>query len=173
MYKIIGADGLEYGPATAEILGQWITEGRANAQTRVLPEGATEWKPLGELPEFASRFTAAARPAVTPLPGPTPAPLPTPLTTARINPLAITSLVLGILSMTFVCCYGVPFNLLGIICSLIALAQIRNNPERERGQALAIAGLVLSIISILLPMLASLLGFAARTPGMLRRIYRL
>ena len=54
MYRIIGADGKEYGPITAEQLRQWIAEGRANAQTRVLPEGTTEWKTLAELPEFIS-----------------------------------------------------------------------------------------------------------------------
>jgi hypothetical protein len=53
MYKIIGADQKEYGPVTAEQLRQWLTEGRVSAQTQVLPEGATEWKPLGTLPEFA------------------------------------------------------------------------------------------------------------------------
>ena len=41
MYKIIGADGKEYGPITSEQLRQWMAEGRANLQTRVLPEGAT------------------------------------------------------------------------------------------------------------------------------------
>src|SRR5215831_9960433 len=54
MYRIIGADDREYGPVTAEQLRQWIAEGRANAQTRVFVEGATEWKPLGSLPEFFS-----------------------------------------------------------------------------------------------------------------------
>jgi len=52
MYKIIGADGKEYGPITSEQLRQWIAEGRANAQTKVLPEGTTEWKPLSDYPEF-------------------------------------------------------------------------------------------------------------------------
>jgi hypothetical protein len=39
MYKIIGADGKEYGPITADQLRAWIVEGRANAQTKVLMEG--------------------------------------------------------------------------------------------------------------------------------------
>lgn len=54
MYKIIGADGKEYGPITADQLRQWVAEGRVNAQTRILPEGATEWRSLSELPEFAA-----------------------------------------------------------------------------------------------------------------------
>ncbi len=44
MYKIVGADGREYGPISLEQLRQWIAEGRANALTRVLPEGATNGK---------------------------------------------------------------------------------------------------------------------------------
>ncbi len=59
MYKIIGADGKEYGPITADQLRQWIAEGRANAQTKILPEGATEWKLLSEFPEFASTMPSA------------------------------------------------------------------------------------------------------------------
>lgn len=53
-YKIIGADGKEYGPISSEQLRQWIKEGRANAQTKVLLEGTTEWKPLSEFPDLAS-----------------------------------------------------------------------------------------------------------------------
>jgi uncharacterized membrane protein len=59
MYKIIGADGKEYGPVTAEQLRDWIAQGRANAQTKALAEGITDWKALGELPEFAAVLGAA------------------------------------------------------------------------------------------------------------------
>ena len=50
MYKIIGADQKEYGPVSAEQLRAWLVEGRVNALTRILPEGTTEWKVLGDLP---------------------------------------------------------------------------------------------------------------------------
>jgi hypothetical protein len=60
MYKIIGADQKEYGPISAEQLRAWIAEGRANGQTSVWSEGATEWKPLGSLPEFAELLAAGA-----------------------------------------------------------------------------------------------------------------
>jgi hypothetical protein len=59
MYKIIGADGKEYGPITVEQLRQWIAEGRANSQSRVLLEGTGDWKPLSEYPEFAASATGA------------------------------------------------------------------------------------------------------------------
>lgn len=60
-YRIIGADGREYGPITADQVRQWLTEGRANAYTKIRLEGATEWKTVAELPEFAGAF--ASRPA--------------------------------------------------------------------------------------------------------------
>jgi hypothetical protein len=68
MYKIIGADQKEYGPVSAEQVNAWIAEGRVNALTRILPEGATEWKVLGDMPEFAaaSPGTALAMPAAPP-----------------------------------------------------------------------------------------------------------
>lgn len=62
MYKIIGTDGREYGPISADQLRQWIREGRANAQTSVQTEGSNEWKPLGTVPEFADVTQPPAAP---------------------------------------------------------------------------------------------------------------
>jgi len=62
MFNIIGADGRQYGPISADQVRQWIRESRANGQTQVQPEGGA-WCPLGSLPEFAS---ALATPAVPP-----------------------------------------------------------------------------------------------------------
>ena len=59
-YTIIGGDGKEYGSVTADQLRQWIADGRANAQTRMRMEGATEWKSLAEFPELHAAFTAPA-----------------------------------------------------------------------------------------------------------------
>jgi hypothetical protein len=67
MYKIIGADGKEYGPVTIEQLRQWIAEGRANAQTSVQAEGSTEWRTLGDLAELADSF-GGGRPPIGPTP---------------------------------------------------------------------------------------------------------
>ena len=58
MYKIIGADGNQYGPISIEQIRQWIAEGRVNAQTRVQAAGAAEWKTAAEFPELG--FTATA-----------------------------------------------------------------------------------------------------------------
>jgi hypothetical protein len=70
MYKIIGADGHEYGPVTAEQLQQWIREGRATAQTKAQTEGSPEWKTLGEFPEFADALRiVGGSPVVPPVVG--------------------------------------------------------------------------------------------------------
>lgn len=54
MYKIIGADGKEYGPVSAEQLRQWVQQGRVNLQTRACLEGTTDWKSLSDFPELNS-----------------------------------------------------------------------------------------------------------------------
>ena len=70
MYKIIGADGKEYGPVTTEQLRQWTREGRTSAQTKVQAEGSTEWKALGEFSEFADLLgSAGTGPVVPPVVG--------------------------------------------------------------------------------------------------------
>lgn len=79
MYRIIGKDGQQYGPVTAEQLRTWIAENRANAQTFVQTDGIQDWKPLGSFPEFSADLkpplaTATVPPTMTPPPpcGPLP-----------------------------------------------------------------------------------------------------
>jgi uncharacterized membrane protein len=72
MYKIIGGDGKEYGPVSAEQLRAWVREGRANGQTQVQPEGATGWQGLEAVPEFADLFGAVAAPPAVPAAAPVP-----------------------------------------------------------------------------------------------------
>lgn len=66
MYKIIGADQKEYGPVGAELIRQWIAEGRANGETKVQPEGQSEWSALSSWPEFAAALQARAQTATSP-----------------------------------------------------------------------------------------------------------
>ena len=65
MFKIIGTDGKQYGPISAEQLRQWVAEGRANANTLVLPEGSADWKPLATFPEFMRPAPFNAPPILT------------------------------------------------------------------------------------------------------------
>jgi hypothetical protein len=67
MYFMIGGDEQEYGPVAAEQLREWLAAGRANGETKLRVEGATEWKPLAQYPEFAEAL-AARRAAAGPAP---------------------------------------------------------------------------------------------------------
>jgi hypothetical protein len=169
MYRIIGADGREYGPITADQLRAWIAEGRANAQTQARSESSAHWQPLTHFLEFAPALAGVA--PRWPTPGPISMPLPPP----RTNSMATTSMIMGLLSMTcgLCCCYGFPFNVLGLIFSLVALAQIKNDPLSQQGKGLAIAGLVLCLLSLLSAALFLTLGLALNMPDLMREIRRL
>jgi hypothetical protein len=167
VYKIIGADGKEYGPISLEVLRQWIAEGRANGETRVLPEGSTDWKTIADLPEL--------KPVVATISAPPSAPATISLPARpRNNSYAVAGLTLGILALTLglCCCYGFPFSIPGIICSGIALNQIKQNPT-EQGRGLAIAGLVLSILSIVLGIGLLIFAVSFSGPDVWRRFRRL
>lgn len=175
-YTIIGADGGEYGPITADQLRQWIAEGRANAQTRVKAEGATEWKPLIEYLEFASALSGRAAPMPTPMPPGSPIPTTIgPIPTApRNNPMAVAGMIMGIISVTVAicCCYGLPFNVLAIIFSLVGLSQIKADPYNQRGRGMAIAGLVLGIVSLLLAAVVLAFGLAMGSADLLQQLQK-
>jgi hypothetical protein len=158
MYKIIGADQKEYGPITADQLRLWISEGRVNAQTRVLAADSTEWKTMGELPEFA---------AIVPRPAP---PLPTFAHGAPVAPsgstsqMAIWALITGIMSVLCCCNILAPVS---IVLGAVALAQLKHHPE-QRGAGFAIAGIVLGVIALLI--MLTLVVIFISNPGMLPKI---
>ena len=122
MYRIIGTDGKTYGPVGLEQIRQWLAQGRVDSRTPVLMDGASDWTVLGLLPELAVDFAgtppriSALRPAGTPARG--------------TNPFATAGLVCGLLAWTCCCC--VPFNLLGLVFSLIALVQISSRGAAGR-----------------------------------------
>jgi hypothetical protein len=156
MYKIIGADHIEYGPVTSGQLGEWIAQGRANAASLVWGEGATEWKPLAAIPEFAAALGSVRT---------TPATIgPTIALPPKTNGLAITGLILGILSIPFFFCLCL-FSVLGIIFSGIGLVQIRKSHGQETGNGLAITGIVLSCLGLLMGVTVFLLFYAAAAIG--------
>jgi hypothetical protein len=166
VYKIVGADGRIYGPASADQLRQWLAEGRANAQTQTLAEGAPEWKPLGTLPEFAGHFAPLTPPVIKPLPPGTSMPGQLP----RTNSYATAGLIFGILS--WACCCGFPFNVLGLVFSLVGLSQINRHPELHEGRGLAIAGVVLSAASLVLTFGVMLLNLAFNPPNIAWHFHR-
>lgn len=161
-YKIISPDGKEYGPATAEQIRQWITEGRVERQTPIFVAGAKDWNFVGLLPEFAGCFAAVTPPIIAPPPLGTA----TAGRMAKTNSYAQAGLIFGILSMTCCCC-GFPFGILGLVFSLIGLSQINANPQLHEGHGMAIAGLILSILSLLLSAGGILFNLATTPPHVL------
>jgi hypothetical protein len=141
MYKIIGADQKEYGPVTADQLRQWLAEGRVSVQTQVLPEGATEWKTLGDLPEFATAASSAP-PA---MPG-IPVPAPVPAGAELVKGPAIGLLVVAIL--------GVIFAIISLIKNALMGGSIPANSKVQIPAWVTMLsgpiGVVLSVIGILM-----------------------
>jgi len=138
MFRVIGNDGKTYGPAGAEKIREWIAQGRLDNRSPVLREGATEWTYLGFLPEF-SRECGGTPPVITP-----------PGRAKKTNGFATAGFVCGLVSLPACCCGGFPFNILGLIFSIIALVQIGRQADKDDGWGLALAGLICSAASLLL-----------------------
>jgi uncharacterized RDD family membrane protein YckC len=77
MFTIIGGDGREYGPVSADQVRSWITAGRANLETKAKAAGTDEWRRLGDFVEFmpAEQVPPAIDPATPGSSVPTAAPL--------------------------------------------------------------------------------------------------
>ena len=79
----------------------------------------------------------------------------------RFNPLAITSMILGILSMPTCFCSCVlpglnsPLAIAGLVLGIIALGKIKNANGMYKGGGMAIAGIVTSAVGLLLVLLAA------------------
>ena len=70
MYFLIGGDGREYGPFTAEQIREWVAQGRANAHSQIRRDGDSTWQALRDVVEFSDAVSAPPPP-----PGGAPPPL--------------------------------------------------------------------------------------------------
>jgi hypothetical protein len=160
MYKVIGADNREYGPISLEQLQKWISEGRINANTRVLPPGATEWKTLAEIPELSLLIHGASGQS-----GPVPAGI-SPAATFVSGPpkegLATASLILGLLSFVCLIFAGIP----AVICGHVARSRAKDSPQAYGGAGMALAGLIMGYIGIALSFVSILILPALFLPAL-------
>jgi len=60
-YTVMGEDGKEYGPVSAEQIRAWIAEERLEKKTPVKPAEARDWLFLESLPEFGKAFEKVAQ----------------------------------------------------------------------------------------------------------------
>jgi Domain of unknown function (DUF4190) len=74
----------------------------------------------------------------------------------RFNPLAITSMILGILSIPSCCCwfFGAPMAVAGLVLGIIGMGKIRSNPQMYKGGGMAIAGIVCASVGLILDLVA-------------------
>jgi hypothetical protein len=143
-YRIVGADGKVYGPVGLDQIRQWLAQGRVEARTPVHVEGASAWTTLDRLPELAADAAGSA-----------PAAPPAPAVARGTNGFATAGLICSLLAWTCCCC--LPFNLLGLVFSIIALVQLQTQPQPQEGRTFALIGLVLSAASLLLSLALALL----------------
>ena len=139
-YRIVGQDGKTYGPVAAEQIRAWLAEGRVDSRTPVFVAGAADWTFVGLLPEFSSQASPPTLGSLRP-----------DLTLAhKTNGFATAGFVCGLLSCCgFCCCCFLPVSILGIIFSVIAMIQIKSNTPPQNGFGLALAGLICSIVGLL------------------------
>ena len=104
-------------------------------------EGMATWQPLSQFPEL----TAGGPTAPPPQTGATSIAASAPPTDAgTTEPLAIWSLVLGVLSL--VCC-GFILGIPAVICGHLALSKFQKDPQLQ-GKGLATAGLIIGYVAI-------------------------
>ncbi|HVS73070.1 MAG TPA: DUF4190 domain-containing protein [Phycisphaerae bacterium] len=62
-YNVRDGQGNVYGPATVEMLRQWVREGRIVAGMAIAPEGSDSWVDVSAHPGLSDLFGGAAAPA--------------------------------------------------------------------------------------------------------------
>ena len=160
MYTIRDQNNELHGPVDEETIRQWIAEGRVDAQTLIQKNESSSLYGRGEdfqtaasFPEFVDAVSGGGPPPI----GSTVSPHQLP--TQGTNGMAITGMVIGILSIVSIYpCLGLPFNILGTIFSYVALGQIKKNPQQD-GHGMAVAGMVCSLISLGLAVIALVIVF--------------
>jgi hypothetical protein len=158
MYKVIGADGKEYGPISLEQLKRWVAEGRIGRQSGVQEAGAAVWRPAGEILELSAAFLALG---VGPS-GPNSKSMFFPPAQPQQG-LAVVSFVLGL--MSFVCVLGLLSGVPAIICGHLARSRARRLPAVYGGSGLALAGLILGYTGTIVPLLIFPALYLAATPS--------
>ncbi len=146
MYRVLGADGKEYGPVSADQIRQWIAERRLNSNTMLQTPDSTGWRPLTMFPEFTGTLGTI-----------TPSPLPSNPQAVSGSPAnAMAAWGLGLSCFSLICCCS-PAAVVGVVLSCIGLSQANRDPA-QTGKPMAIAGIVVGAISILGNILALVFG---------------
>lgn len=140
MYKILGGDQKEYGPVTSDQVREWIAQRRAGAETMVRAEGATEWQPLGTIPEFAPALLAPLPAGVAPTATVVTPDNPLSMVVPYKNPKALIAYYLAIFSL--IPCLGLPLGIAAFVLGLLGRKAAQAHPHHH-GTVHAWIGIVL------------------------------
>lgn len=133
--------GQQFGPAPATELRRLLAEGELAPEDMVWRDGMESWSPIEDVPELRPRSAMGLRQPGGNVDGGT--------TVVATSGLAITSMVLGILSL-LIPCLGIITGLLAVIFGGVSLGQINRSRGRLGGRGMAITGLVTGIITLTL-----------------------
>ena len=115
----------------------WAAQQRVNAQTLILADGATEWKPLSSFPEFAALFSACLWTATVTA---TTADNPMSVVVPYKNPKALIAYYCGIFSL--IPCLGLPLGITAFILGILGLKAANAHPSAH-GKVHAWIGIIL------------------------------
>lgn len=146
MQIFIQHQGQQTGPFPIEQVRAGLADGTYQPTDLAWHEGAPEWLPLSAVPGISDSS-----------PPPLTGPGSPPSGTVETTPLAIWSLVLGLLSFILLGLTSIP----AVICGHIALGQIKRSAGALGGGGLAIAGLITGYLMTAVFILATLAGLAA------------
>jgi len=148
----IHKNGQQLGPFTESQVGEMLKSGQLALEDLAWAEGMEEWKPLSSFENL--------RPLSAQTPPPVAEQVAPPSNIKKTEPLAIWSLVLGIISLVGCGFFaGIP----AVICGHIGRSRIRRDPSSD-GAGMAMAGLITGYISIvILPLLLASLAIPAFT----------
>ena len=159
MYKMVGADGRQYGPVTVEQIQRWIAEGRVNSQTMVQAEGSDEWKLISSYPDLASALSSYAIPPR--MPPPSGAQRAVPSSDGTLgglipykNVYALVSYYLGVFSL--IPCIGILLGIAAVIVGILGLRFATKHPE-AKGVVHAWIGIIVGVLVVVLHLIVIVL----------------
>jgi len=147
----IARDGKQLGPFSLEEINRQLAAGTLSLSDNAWYEGASGWAPLSTIPGVSGGASSSSA-NISPAPA-APSAHGTPVVPAAIvpaaptEPLAIWSLVLGIVGLVGFCCGGPLLGIGAVVCGHLALSKINANPNLQ-GRGLALAGLIIGYFAI-------------------------
>jgi hypothetical protein len=146
-------NGSQLGPTETSELRPLFERGELHGGSLIWREGMPDWSPASQVDEFkdlvatAPAFVAPAAPA-----HPQPRPMDPSMMPPKTNGLAVTSMILGIVSLplSLFCAIGILLGLPAIICGHIARGKIRTSNGSETGNGFALTGLITGYLDVVL-----------------------